>query len=40
MGSGAAASVQAGAGAGPGREKTDRGASSYFFGKDNKKDTK
>jgi len=39
MGSGAAA-VQAGAGTGPGREQTDRGASSFFFGKDKKKDSK
>jgi hypothetical protein len=40
MGSGAGAAVQGGAGTGPAREKTDKGASSYFFGKDKKKDTK
>ena len=40
MGSGAAASVQGGAGTGPARDKTDRGASSYFFGSGSKKDTK
>ena len=40
LGSGAAATVQGGAGTGPGREKTDRGASSYFFGTDKKKETK
>jgi hypothetical protein len=35
--SGAAGStVQGGAGTGPAREKTDRGASSYFFGNDKK----
>jgi hypothetical protein len=28
--------VQGGAGTGPGREKTDKGASSYFFGNDKK----
>jgi hypothetical protein len=28
--------VPGGAGAGPGREKTDKGASSYFFGNDKK----
>jgi hypothetical protein len=32
----AAPSAQGGAGTGPGREKTDRGASSYFFGNDKK----
>jgi hypothetical protein len=31
-----AASVQGGAGTGPAREKTDKGASSYFFGNDKK----
>jgi hypothetical protein len=40
MGSGAAASVPGGAGTGPGREKTDRGASSFFFGKDKNNKTK
>lgn len=35
---GAAGAVQDGAGTGPAREKTDRGASSWFFGQpDNKK---
>jgi hypothetical protein len=38
MGSGAP--VQGGPGTGPGREKTDKGASSFFFGKDKKKETK
>jgi hypothetical protein len=33
----AGATVQGGAGTGPAREKTDKGASSYFFGTDNKK---
>ncbi|MEJ8839656.1 hypothetical protein [Ramlibacter sp. AN1133] len=37
---GAAGAVQGGAGTGPGREKTDRGASSFFFGQDQKKDKK
>jgi hypothetical protein len=35
-GSRAAGIVQDGKGTGPGREKTDKGASSYFFGKDKK----
>jgi len=39
-GVGGAAAVQGGAGTGPAREKTDKGASSYFFGKDKKKDQK
>jgi hypothetical protein len=30
------ANVTGGAGTGPAREKTDKGASSYFFGNDNK----
>ena len=33
---GGAATVPGGAGTGPAREKTDRGASSYFFGNDKK----
>jgi hypothetical protein len=40
MGSGAAVSVQGGAGTGPARQQTDKGASSFFFGKDAKKDKK
>jgi hypothetical protein len=32
----AGATVQGGAGTGPAREKTDKGASSYFFGNDKK----
>jgi hypothetical protein len=40
LGSGAAGPVQGGAGSGPAREQTERGASSYFFGKDKKKETK
>lgn len=32
-----AAGATGGAGTGPAREKTDRGASSWFFGSDNKK---
>lgn len=35
-GRGGSAPVTGGAGTGPGREKTDRGASSYFFGNDKK----
>jgi hypothetical protein len=34
---GATSPVQGGAGTGPAREKTDKGASSYFFGDDRKK---
>jgi hypothetical protein len=33
---GGKAAVQGGAGTGPAREKTDKGASSYFFGNDKK----
>jgi hypothetical protein len=36
MGSGGAAAVQGGPGTGPARVKTDKGASSYFFGDDKK----
>jgi hypothetical protein len=39
-GSGAAGAVQGGPGSGPAREATERGASSYFFGKNQKKDLK
>jgi hypothetical protein len=35
-GAGTPAAVQGGAGTGPARQKTDKGASSYFFGKDKK----
>lgn len=35
-GAGSGASVPGGAGTGPAREKTDKGASSYFFGSDKK----
>jgi hypothetical protein len=37
LGAGAAGTVQDGKGTGPGREKTDRGASGWFYGTDNKK---